>query len=160
MEIAPGLWTPRVSNIERLTTLPDPYAEIRLNLAISLNELMRYRVDSFAVKGEGGTEVNGALLRRIPLAAYVQLGAAALPSVQVREGLWVPFSRAGNPNLETAKLLEDSDPLVNVARHYAYQEAIGGTPAASVSKALGIPRSTADSWIRRAKDKGYIYADA
>jgi hypothetical protein len=46
--------------------------------------------------------------------------------------------------------------LLWVARIYVIAELAGDPPAKAVRESLGIPESTANNWIRRAKDRGIL----
>lgn len=46
--------------------------------------------------------------------------------------------------------------LKAVARFYNLAVAMGEPPAKAVENALGLPRTTASKWVRRARDKGFL----
>lgn len=55
--------------------------------------------------------------------------------------------------------MPDQEVLTRVAQIYREAAAVGAGQAVAVSTALGIPMATANSWIRRAKDRGLLAED-
>lgn len=160
VEIAPGLYTPRDAQINT-----GPLRDMGLDgyglwIRATLDDRLQYAPTFVGVESHWGGPINGTILRRVPVALLLAVETRGLPMLKLPEHGWWPFEYVESSSPERRGPLLAADDLLNVARIYAYQHAIGGKPAHEVARILDIPRSTADYWIRRAKDKGLIYAEA
>lgn len=160
VEIAPGLWTPRVARIRSADWKEGPLVGLDIRIHAHLDDGMRYMIDHFEINTDGTTTINGALLRKVPVNAIFTATAEEFASVKLDRRGWTQYSYISKRSTQARDDLMDADDLVNVARIYAHQLTISGKPAQEVAHLLDIPTSTADYWIRRAKDKGLIYAEA
>ncbi|RCS67675.1 hypothetical protein CIK68_14255 [Brachybacterium alimentarium] len=150
VEVAEGLVLPdRLRGVEST-----PYEGQRVKLALELRAY-RYRVVSLTLDVEGEREITGSTLRKLPVGHLVN-------------GIAWTYARTPGPNGEERfspipqwdrpEDGPDSDTLLRVAHLFALEYASGGTPVRRIEADLDVPRSTAENWVRRAKDRGLIRA--
>ena len=131
------------------------------NVTLELSmEAGRYVVRSLTLgQHRESPPITSELLRRARVQEWV--------NAHVPRGVRVYDPEADGPR--AARLMPDEwDRLVSggatddllkwVARLYLVGQLLGGAPAKFVRDQLEVPTSTAGSWIRRAKDRGFIDA--
>lgn len=169
-DLAPGLYAPTVVSAAE-TRLTDT---ISVRMSLRMSERRQYEITELTVAAKDYATITGTLLRKIPVSGALYEAAIHIPVVVRANGTREPFfarpddvkdsdylkRNDAGPSPWYPSLTDTDDDLLRVARVFAFQHAISGTPAAAVAEVLRIPRSTADYWIRRAKDRGLIYAEA
>lgn len=170
VEVAPGVYLP-----SRLADRPEDDADLvgwgtesaddgsKVIPRISVGVRMELRDFAYAltrveIQAHGDEVINGKLLRAIAVGGVVQ-GPVSLAAREKRaDGKLV---RYWMHDLRKSALDGPTDEnLKSVARVYAIGHAMQTKPTAAVEDALGLKRSTAENWVRRAKDKGYVFAEA
>lgn len=150
VEVAEGLVLPDRLHEIRAT----PFRGQNVKLALELRAY-RYRVVSLTLDVEGDREITGTTLRKLPVGHLVS-GIARTYARTPGPGGDERFSPI--PQWDRPEGGPDSETLLRVAHLFALEFASGGTPVKAVESDLDVPRSTAEYWVRRAKDRGLIRA--
>jgi hypothetical protein len=125
-------------------------------------EGLRYVVEELALRrsrawdAPAGPPITGELIRKIPVQRIVTVAAMIESGTLDESGEVTPlrFTDADIERLVKAGATDET--LLAVAQIYVTSALAGDPPARSVREVLGIPASTANVWIRRAKDRGFL----
>lgn len=133
-------------------------AAIRMTIDVVEGRLEPVRVDVQAAEGQA---ITGTILRSVPvheLARYA-LSGVLMRRIDGRDDAWAHVDglsidpdavRAAGPTDESLRVVAD---IYEIAR------LMGLPPARQVEKDLGLPRTTASKWVRKAREKGILEAD-
>lgn len=150
VEVAEGLVLPdRLHGIHAT-----PFRGQDVSLDLELREY-RYRVVSLTLEVEGDREITSTTLRKMPVGHLVSGIARTYARTPGPDGdeRFSPIPQWDRPSGGP-----DSETLLRVAHLFALEHASGGAPIRTVENDLDVPRSTAEHWVRRAKDRGLIRA--
>ena len=116
----------------------------------------RYVIDDLHIRRRpGGPAITSELIRKIPVHHIMR--RAVVDETEYRENGQVSQIRLTDSDL---KRIVGNGPIDEtlqwVARLYISGELAGIAPAKNVSSILEIPMPTANNWIRRAKDRGFL----
>lgn len=132
--------------------------ESGLDLAVDLvMEDGRYVVEQLtATRAKGGPPITGVLLRKIAVQDFIEEAVVGYVGERDDEGNPVPlrFTAEDLSRLRGQGPVDET--LRCVAMVYVIGRLIGTGSAKNVAGVLGIPLPTANNWIRRAKDRGFI----
>jgi len=138
-----GDWLP-----SRFTGTIWDYAErpLRVTISASFDGTGRVKVDSVAVERTDGESVTPEDMARLQLAAVVSsiVWDATVHGPGVIAGWGRDPARAGMP--------PSDDELRRLARMYWQEYVSWGNPRRQVMSWFDVPRSTANRWIRKARD--------
>ncbi len=119
---------------------------------------------SVKIVGRDGHPVTGTTLRQVPVkgmaADLIQSVIAAREDTAT--GTRVPVGRHSPIHLDDAQKarLRDQGPVEEslraVANFYEFGRVTGYPPAKFVEDNLGLPRTTASKWVRRAREAGFL----
>ena len=148
-----GLAFPAEINITNTTDLPEGF-EVNVNVRYS-PEQARYVLHSLAITGTGPmSEVNGTVLRTLPVHRYLQEATSNLYFWNLDDELF-SSKPAEHVLVENAEYFIKQGPspetLAVVVQIYRIAEILNLKTALHVQKSFGIPYATAGSWIARAK---------
>lgn len=151
VDVGHGLSVPR--GIKATYPGGDEYpADLEVDLVL---DGRRYVVDVLTIRRqEGGVSITGEHIRKIPVQEIV------LSLVKSLLGPVPGSTESAKIARKEIKAAVEAGPtdqtLEVVARFYVIAELAGEPPAKSVRETLKIPASTANVWIRRAKDRGIL----
>lgn len=159
VELAPNLYAAREASgqadVER--HVPDGPVAYSVKASAELVDF-RYEVRSLAIETKHPGGIGATFIRSNLVGDFADIAGRRSLAQKNGPGEWVsyrPYFRyAGPPLSPTDRVLGE------VARIYAACYALSLKPTFRVEKGLNLKRSTAENWVRRAKDKGYIYAEA
>jgi hypothetical protein len=121
----------------------------------------RYVVQELRItRQDAGEPITSELIRGIAVQKLVR--GVVRASVQLRiappshEGISKAVVLAPKERDRLVVAGPTDETLLWVARIYVIAELAGDPPAKAVRESLGIPESTANNWIRRAKDRGIL----
>ncbi|MEE1617324.1 hypothetical protein [Brachybacterium sp. J153] len=159
VELAPNLYAAQTSSgsAETEQRRPDGTVAFTVKTEVELVHF-RYEVRSLAIETEHPGGISATFIRNYLVGDFASLGGRRSLAQLNEAGEWFsyrPFFRYEGPPLSPT-----DDVLKEVARIYACSYALSEKPTHRVEKGLNLKRSTAENWVRRAKDKGYIYAEA
>lgn len=119
----------------------------------------RYVLRSLEVTVHGDEGVTATTLRDFKVGGIV--GPVASGYVRIQRAPGGPLEPIALTELGHGATDKPTDETLKVVgRLYAVGHAIQWRPTAAVQESLKLKRSTADNWVRRAKDKGYVFAEA
>lgn len=118
----------------------------------------RYEVRSLAIETEHPGGIGATFIRTNLIGDFAEIAGRRRLAQIDGDGEWVSYR--WNFKYDGPPLSPTDDVLVEVARIYAAGYALGVKPTHRVEKGLNLKRSTAENWVRRAKDRGYVYAEA
>jgi hypothetical protein len=132
-------------------------------VAVLVLEGRRYVVQELRIlRRDDGAPITSELIRGIPVAMTIRGAVSKLVELRIDPDadyqLRVPEQVVITPD-ERQRMVEagpTDDTLLWVARIYIMAELAGDPPAKSVKETLDIPMPTANNWIRRAKDRGFL----
>ena len=133
--------------------------------AVLVLEGRRYVVQEMRIiRQDNGEPITSELIRGIPVQGVVRhyvrdlierrIDMPSTKGVTHYQGGPVTLTEEERSGLVAAGPTDET--LLWVARIYILAELAGEPPAKTVRFGLGIPESTANSWIRRAKDRGIL----
>lgn len=167
VEIAPNLYVPggrTESNGIGWNDEPEPdnpddpadyTADVMYWFTVEL-KAYRYRLVRFEAESDRDEGITMQSLRNFPVQTALAWWATTQGCEKRSDGwhrFWINDDRS-----ELAELGPTDDVLREVARVYALGYVAGDKPTGHVQQSFGLKRSTADNWVRRAKDRGYVYA--
>lgn len=159
VELAPNLYAARTASDSAETEQRKPEGAVRFTVKVAV-ELVdyRYEVRSLAIETDNPGGINATFIRNHLVGDFASIGGRRSLAQMNEVGEWVsyrPTYRYDGPPLSPTEAV-----LKEVARIYAACYALGEKPTYRVEKGLNLKRSTAENWVRRAKDRGYVYAEA
>lgn len=157
-EAAMRLWDRVVEAGEGEGPAPEPNLEVEYIANIQLVNY-RYVLRSLEITVPGDEGVTATTLREFKVGTIA--GPVASGYVRIQRSPGGPLEPIALPDLGEGATDKPTDATLKaVGRLYAVGHAIQWRPTAAVQESLKLTRSTADNWVRRAKDKGYVFAEA
>lgn len=159
VELAPNLFAAREASDQADVERGTPNGIV--NYSVKVSALLvdyRYEVRSLAIETEHPGGINATFIRANLVGDFANMAGRRRLAQVDKDGEWVsyrPYFRYDGPPLSPT-----DDVLIEVARIYAACYALDLKPTSRVEKGLNLKRSTAENWVRRAKDRGYVYAEA
>lgn len=159
VELAPNLYAARTSSGSAETEQRRPEGTVSFTVKTEVELVdFRYEVRSLAIETEHPGGISATFIRNYLVGDFASIGGRRSLAQLNGAGEWVSyrsFYRYDGPPLSPTE-----EVLKEVARIYASCYALSEKPTFRVEKGLNLKRSTAENWVRRAKDRGYIYAEA
>lgn len=125
-----------------------------VHVIVKLGSNGRLGVHRLHVYGTDDEPVTGAALRKLPLRAFVQHAFNPV------DGEGKSVRSYGTVRRSEAARLREAGPVTEtleaVTRVYQAAWIAGDPPTVAVVETFGIPRPTADGWIRRARERGFL----
>lgn len=120
-----------------------------------------YGAVSLHVTAPKGGRVTPDILRGLPLQEKVKEAVLmSLPRTDIRSGPTTTYTLSGGQRVIIDRESVANGPtdgaLREVANLYRVAHGVGDPPTQTISKAFGLPSSTAARWIGKARDKGYL----
>lgn len=170
VEIAPGVYLPSRlvdrpltdDELDAMAAGLDHAQTVIMRISVGVHMEMRdfvYAITRIEIQAHGGESINGKLLRALAVSDLIEDPIRLAARVRRPDG---KLARYETHALRRAAALDGptDENLISAARVYAIGHAMQIRPTAAVEDALGLKRSTAENWVRRAKDKGYVFAEA
>lgn len=168
VEVAPGVYLPsrlrdlpptsdELDAIARETDTPKMVLSFTLETHMELRDYV-YVITRLVMQAYGDEAISGKSLRGVAVTDLMEDPVRHSARVRREDGM---LARYEMHDLRRAAQAGPTDEnLISAARVYAVGHAMQIRPTAAVEDALGLKRSTAENWVRRAKDKGYVFAEA
>jgi hypothetical protein len=125
-----------------------------VHVIVKLGGNRRLGVHRLHVYGTDGEPVTSAALRKLPLRAFIQHAFNPV------DGAGKSVRSYGTVRRSEAARLREAGPVTEtleaVTRVYQAAWTVGDPPTVAVVETFGIPRPTADGWIRRARERGFL----
>lgn len=161
VEAAPGLLLPsRLRARFPWVDLPDGTDGQAPTKYAGTFELIDYRfiMRQLTVEDSSDDGVTSQMLRGFTMRDMMEFPLRSSPRIRGDDGM-LHLYEMHNLRHDATEGPTDAN-LKAAARVYAVGYAMQIRPTAAVEDALGLKRSTAENWVRRAKDKGYVFAEA
>ena len=159
VEVAPNLYAARWAEGEAVVGMGVKGETVPFTVKASA-ELVdyRYEVRSLSVETDQPGGINATFVRTNLVGDFADIAGRRKFAQLTEGGEWVSY----RPHFvyDGPPLSPEDSVLREVARIYACSYATGIKPTHRVEKGLNLKRSTAENWVRRAKDKGYVFAEA
>lgn len=155
-----GLTAPRRTLVNIQIRLDDePAADGRAVVEFN-DESGRFELREIEFRSEPGHSLTGEILRAIPLASLLDHARPSdweqrqLPPGVVRHGPYGLLTEEAQARMKEAGPVTET--LRMVATIYQVAYAMGDPPTKQVAAAFDVPRPTAERWVRRARERGFL----